>query len=285
MDESLLLIQKIKIYYQTKLFSNSDNRIAEYIMAKPQSLKDATAYSLAKDTGTSPATVVRFCRKLGYSGFSDMKSDVSNYIIQNAQDMSLKRGDDVGTVKSKVISYTKMVLDQLNNSIDNDALSAAAQYIIDSDNVIIVSEGGSGTMGRAAYDIFRKLAVNCRYIEDPIFQTMEIGMMGENDLLIIILNSGRTINTIENAKYAKDRGIKVIGLVGTSNTPLSPYLDVEITTSIFSSDYFSDQCAARMCELITISILHSVLALQMSEPQLSKGHEITKAIDRKRIIP
>lgn len=175
--------------------------------------------------------------------------------------MSLRRGDYVHTVKSKVISYTKMIMDELNDILDDEALEKAAKLIAEAKSLVIVSEGGSGTISRAAYDIFLKLAIPCRCVEDLIFQAMEISMMDKDDLLPIVVNSGRTWNVLQNAAYAKERGIKIVGIVGPANSPLSKYLDVEILTSLFSSDYFSDISAARACELTTISILHSIIAV------------------------
>ena len=175
--------------------------------------------------------------------------------------MSLRRGDYVHTVKSKVISYTKMIMDELNDILDDEALEKAAKLIAEAKSLVIVSEGGSGTISLAAYDIFLKLAIPCRCVEDLIFQPMETSMMDKDDLLPIVVNSGRTWNVLQNAAYAKERGIKIVGIVGPANSPLSKYLDVEILTSLFSSDYFSDISAARACELTTISILHSIIAV------------------------
>lgn len=227
----------------------------------PDCLAGATANSLAEASGTSPATVIRFCRKLGFGGFTELKNSAANYIVETAWDMSLRRGDDVHTVKSNVISYTKMIMDELNDILDDEALEKAAKLIAEAKSLVIVREGGSGTISRAAYDIFLKLAIPCRCVEDLIFQAMEISMMGKDDLLLIVVNSGRTWNVLQNAAYAKGRGIKIVGIVGPANSPLSKYLDVEILMRLFSSDYFSGISAARACELTTISILHSIIAV------------------------
>lgn len=285
MEETLLLVQKIKAMYNTRTFSKSDNAIAECILANPDCLTGATANSLAEASGTSPATVIRFCRKLGFGGFTELKNSAANYIVETARDMSLHRGDDVKTVKSKVISYTKMIMDQLDEILEERALEEAARLIAGARSLVIVSEGGSGTISRAAYDIFLKLAIPCRCVEDLIFQAMEISMMDKDDLLLIIVNSGRTWNVLQNAAYAKERGIKIVGIVGPANSPLSKYLDVEILTSVFSSDYFSDISAARACELTTISILHSIIALTRTEEQMEKSHEIGLSIEKKRMPP
>ena len=116
-----------------------------------------------------------------------------------------------------------------------------------------------------------------------MFQAMTIGMMNSEDVLLILADSGRTMNMIQNAQLAKENGIKTIGVVGPANSPLSKYLDVEIQISLFSSDYFSDLSAARICELTTISILHSIIALACEETQLNRGRKIAQSMERRKI--
>lgn len=284
MDESLLYVQRIKATYDTRTFSKSDRIIADHILADPTCIAAATASSLAKATGTSPATVIRFCRKLGFSGLVDMKMSLA-YSQANGENviMDLSREDDVHQIKQKVVNFTKMVVDHLMESLDDEALARAAHEISQAGQVVIVGEGGSGTICRAAYDVFLKLAIPCRYISDAFFQAMEIGMMKNCDVLLLIVNSGRTINMIQNAKLAKECGVKTIGIVGPANSPISRYLDIEIQTSLFSSEYFSDLAAARTCELTTISILHSIIALACSQEQLDHGQRVAQLMEQKRL--
>lgn len=284
MQESLLYVQRIRALYNTGTFSKSDLMIADYILEHPTCITSSTASSLALATGTSPATVVRFCRKLGFDGLSDMRASMMyNYVDSGNAIMDLRHDDSVSQVKYKVVTFTKAVLDQLAESLDDRALEAAAKMISGAGQVVIVGEGGSGTICRSAYDVFLKLAIPCVFVEDPMFQAMTIGMMNPDDVLLIIVNSGRTVNMMQNAQLAKENGLKTIGIVGPANSPLSKYLDIEIRTSLFNSDYFSDLSAARTCELTTISILHSIIALTCEEAQLNRGRKIAQTMERRRI--
>lgn len=285
MTESLFYIQRIRAQYDTGIFSKSDKRIADYLLEHPGAVDAETASSIAEKVGTSPATVVRFCRKLGFKGLTDMKNSAAytNYIESSTTDMDLKKGDDAETVTNKVLQYMKMVLDQLKLSLEPELLQKAADKLADANHVVILAEGGSGTIARAAYDIFLKLAIPCRIVDDIMFQIMEISMMDENDVLFLILNSGRTYNVLQNASYAKQRGIYTIGVVGTKGTPLSKYLDIELPTCIFSSSYLSDISAARLCELVTVSILHSIMALTRDSEQMKRGERIANSIELKHI--
>lgn len=284
MSESMLYIQKINAMYNTGVFSKSDYAIADYILANPEAVRHSTASELAEMSGTSPATVVRFCRKLGYSGLADMKMSVKYSTGEFAAElMELSRDDSAGDVRKKVIQFTKMVLDQLNDTLSDEALTKAAQLICGANELVIIGEGGSGCIARAAYDIFLKLTIPCKLVTDPMFDVMTIRMMRPDDVLLVIINSGRSRNMILDAQLAYENNIPVIGIVGPANSPVSQYLTVEIATSMFRSKYFSDISAARVCELLAVSILHSIIALTFSDERLQKGRLAADAMERKRI--
>ena len=284
MTESLFYIQRIRAQYDTGIFSKSDKRIADYLLEHPGAVDAETASSIAEKGGRSPATVVRFCRKLGFKGLTDMKNSAAytNYIESSTTDMDLKKGDNAETVTNKVLQYMKMVLDQLKLSLEPELLQKAADKLADANHVVILAEGGSGTIARAAYDIFLKLAIPCRIVDDIMFQIMEISMMGENDVLFLILNSDRTYNVLQNASYARQRGIYTIGVGEVKFSAIRGNIS-EIKTIASGSSYLSDISAARLCELVTVSILHSIMALTRDSEQMKRGERIANSIELKRI--
>ena len=64
----------IQLYNQNKdKLTKSENKLANYIAAHTERVIYDTIKSLGKATNTGDATIVRLCKKLGYSGFSDLK--------------------------------------------------------------------------------------------------------------------------------------------------------------------------------------------------------------------
>ena len=63
--------------YQDKL-SSTEKKIAEYFLSKGNTtLNTATSYELAEYLNIGQATVIRFAKKLGYSGYREMLMDIS----------------------------------------------------------------------------------------------------------------------------------------------------------------------------------------------------------------
>src|ERR1044071_411383 len=58
-------------------FTGALQRVAEHILSDPAAAARATIVELAERSGTSPATITRFCRALGFDGYADLRLGLS----------------------------------------------------------------------------------------------------------------------------------------------------------------------------------------------------------------
>ncbi len=56
--------------------SNSEKLIVDYIMGKRNNIQSLSIQSISSETFVSPALIVRAAKKLGYSGWVDMKESL-----------------------------------------------------------------------------------------------------------------------------------------------------------------------------------------------------------------
>ena len=66
----MLIIEKLKL---KEKMSDNEESIADFILGLGEELKKYSTRNIADATYTSPATVVRLCKKLGFAGFDDFK--------------------------------------------------------------------------------------------------------------------------------------------------------------------------------------------------------------------
>ena len=284
MNQDLLFYtQRIKSLYS--FFSKSEKAIADYILANPDRAATYSSKELACASCTSPATVVRFCRKLGFSGFPELKMSMSQKWISSSENdpLNVDVDDPVSVIMQKVIVLNKKVIEGLAMTIDEEALITASDAIINARRFMILGDGGSGTSAQNAFDVFLKLGIHCEYISDIFFQVAALHQLNEHDVLLAITNSGRSQNTIQNIKTAKDRGVFVIGIVGLPGSPASHYMDVEIDTNVICGELFSDLIAARLCEITAISAINSVIACKLKKAGKLDDGSTSDILDIKRI--
>ena len=58
-------------------FTGALQRVAEQVLTDPAGAARATIVELAERSGTSPATVTRFCRALGFDGYADLRLGIA----------------------------------------------------------------------------------------------------------------------------------------------------------------------------------------------------------------
>src|SRR5436309_15596806 len=58
-------------------FTGALQRVAELVLTDPASAARSTIVELAERSGTSPATITRFCRALGFEGYADLRLGIA----------------------------------------------------------------------------------------------------------------------------------------------------------------------------------------------------------------
>ena len=61
--------------------SKTEKKIAKYMIEHPDEILSSSVEELAQATGTSGATIVRFCRTIGFRGFMDFKYQMERNVL------------------------------------------------------------------------------------------------------------------------------------------------------------------------------------------------------------
>ena len=89
-----------------KSLSRPELNILKYAYENTDELMELSIQDLSNRVSYSPATVLRFCKKLGYSGFSEFK-----YALRAEQ---RRKGEDISSHSSRNFS-TGMMIDTLSS--------------------------------------------------------------------------------------------------------------------------------------------------------------------------
>ena len=115
-------------------FSNSEKQIARYILNHGEDVLSMSAKQLAEATYTSPATIVRLCRKIGLEGYNDFKIKYSaelQYDHRNEKRIDVNfpfsNSDDAMQIAKNLVSLTNEVISDTYQLIDFDELNTIAE--------------------------------------------------------------------------------------------------------------------------------------------------------------
>lgn len=118
----MLLLNRIK---ENNEFSDSENKIANYIMEFPQKVITMTIHQLADATYTSASSVTRFCRKVEVDGFSELKlqlaKEINTYNLSGeriADDTPFEKQDDIHLIARNILNLNIQAQLDTFNTLD-----------------------------------------------------------------------------------------------------------------------------------------------------------------------
>lgn len=269
MAEQSYLILTTRIQDAYSRLSDSERRLADFVLDSPHRVMEATARELAEASGVSTATVIRFCHACGFSGFTELKLCIrreDSVSEDNKKYTEVQEDDTISTVRRKILGYHTLIVNDMLLGWNEAAYSLAVEALVKAKRILIFGEGGSRCSAMCMFHILVNLGLPCETYMDSVFEIMKVGSLEEGDVVIGVTYTGRLRNTVDSLKLAKQRGATTIGLVGYLDSPVMDYVDVVLNTTRLTKDYYDSALSIRVSEMLVIELLSTLLAMKLDRP-------------------
>ena len=262
---------------QVKL-TQREKKIVGYIQENQDVFLNDTITEFAEKAGVSDATVVRFCRHIGYKGYQDFKMHVVRDMLPKERQYNpvLERDDEPVTICSKIFNSEISVLSRTLPEIRVDVLETIAAHIRQARRVLIVGTGGSLNVAKDAIHKFMKIGIMIYVYEDIDLQSMAASLLDRQDVVFAISHSGSNINTRKCLEIAKAKGAFVIALTGKSRNPISNFADLAVKVASEQTMYQSESVSTRIAQLAVLDTIVALTAFQ----DYDKSYEAIEATRR-----
>src|SRR5699024_12184557 len=75
--------------------TKSEQKVAQYVLANPDDIEATSIQELAKKVSVGESTIIRFVRKIGYSGYQEFKlALVKSQFYETSDDSADTAGDE-----------------------------------------------------------------------------------------------------------------------------------------------------------------------------------------------
>jgi DNA-binding MurR/RpiR family transcriptional regulator len=202
--------------------SPSQRQIADCLIANMNEAALWGVEDLAAKSQTCVATVVRFAKKLDYSGYLEMRK-----ALVGAAKKHYGRGEQLlqapmqaSATLLEVVRRDLRNLETLVQAVDESLLQRVVKQVRDSRIRLIIGDGVSALMARQ----FAYLLINTGLpvMEgNPADFATQVGLLDSKDLLVAISITPYTQETLDAAAYARKRGIPVLAFTASLNSPLA----------------------------------------------------------------
>ena len=247
--------------------TNTEKKIAVYILKNYERVLENNISELAENVGVSDASIVRFCKNIGYKGYQDFRINAAKYILPKEKHFNpiLEKNDSVETIYNKIFNSDISVLEKTLFELDIEILNKTADVIINADKIILFGSGASLLVAKDALHKLIKIGIMVYVYEDVDLQLMSSSLLSKNDVAIGVSHSGSNRNVIKCIKNAKYNGAFSIAIVGRDKSPLSKISDISIHTAYEKNIFQSESVSTRIAQLALIDAIVAVIAFKNYE--------------------
>lgn len=200
---------------QVQLLNDLEREVYDYIMKNPEKVKYLRIRELASEAHVSTSTVLRFCKKMGCSGYTEFKLQLKEHLAHRNQ---VQVTDDI----FEVIDFLK----KTSSEEFEDKLELLAKVIFDADHVFLVGSGMSGIVAKYGARYFSSMGKFCLYIDEPHYPTESRFL--KNALVIVFSVSGESRDTIGHVTRFKEQGCQILSVTNTENCTIAKLSDYNI---------------------------------------------------------
>ena len=265
----------IRGYYSS--LSQSEKKVADYILENYEKTIRMTLADVAKGSGVSDATVLRFCRSLGYERWLEFKIDLTKVSPNNSAQIldDVNEGDAPGLIARKVFNNSVNAIKDTVAVLDDENFAMAVNLLTKARKIMIVGVGTSGPMAHEMRNRFMRLGVNCNVQTDSYLQVMESALLGPKDVVVVISQTGDSSDPLRTAALAKGKGCKTIVITGNTGSKLTEYADVVLLS--VSHETRVETIASRIAQYAIIHSLYVGVAMQNVPSTMEKEKAIWDA--------
>jgi DNA-binding MurR/RpiR family transcriptional regulator len=242
-------------------FSPKQRQLARFFLNNEDIIAFASAHEVGERAGTSAATVVRFCRALGYEGYTDLQASVRTQFPQyrtTVQKMAdrLASSDRAENLPVRVAQVNTHCVQETLSQVSDQTLTGAVDAIIRAEKILIFGSGLSTAAAVLAEFSLTTLGFPAQAcLGSRASQTLKVSQLTEGDLVIVITIWRYLRDTVEAARAAHDAGAVCIVLTDSPVAPVATFADhvfVAITEGAGHSRSLSGILA--LIELIGVTI-------------------------------
>ncbi len=250
------------IHNTLESLSTAERKVAEFVLENAAVVATSTVSDTAAAAGVSEATVVRFCRSVGYRGYLDFRFALTQMLgdPMHSLNAEIQPTDGIEQIAEHTIYATLASLRDTLNLIDLEQMETAVAAAKAARYILIVGVGTSAPFATDLYNKLIRLGLHCEAILDPYIQLTRAALLTSEDMLIALTHSGASIEPVDTMRHAKKQGATTLAITGTVPSPITAHADIVLQYD--ARETRLEPLIARIAQLAVCDIFFLALTMQ-----------------------
>lgn len=251
---------QIKMLYDK--MGGAEKRVADWLIKNPGKIISLSISELAEECKCGEATLVRFARRLGFSGYQELKISFAREEGSTKIADGISKEDSCIEIFEKVSNDIYCSLEMTKKSLDTESLETAAKMIMNANKIVIYGLGNSSAVALDFQHKLMRLGYNAIAFSDNHMQSISASHLTKKDVVIGISHSGSSKDIVDALKIAKENGAFSISITNNGKSPIVKQSDVALYTASNETKYSILGLNSRIAQLAIINAIYYYISCQ-----------------------
>jgi len=243
-------------------------KIAAVLIDDPKAPLNLSITELAERAGTSPASVTRFCRLIGYAGFSELRVGIAEDVGRGGAEAawiadigrSFGPDDPPEEIRNTLFNTHVQSLQTTAGLVDIPTAMRVAKRIVAARHLDVYGVGGSALTALETEARLYRIGINVHAWSEIHDGLTSGAILDKHCVAIAISNTGQTEETIQMLTVAKASGAYAVAITANPESPLARIAD-DVLIAASPHGYLQPaDLSARFCQLFVVDLLYLLIA-------------------------
>ena len=260
--------------------TKTEKKIAKTILSNPQLLNQASLSAIAVDLDVGEATFIRFCRTLGFKGFTDFKMDLAIELATQDKsettllDTDVTVEDSAQNIALKLQAVINNVITETINLLDFNELEKVVKAFRQAKRIFLFGVGSSGITAEDAKNKFMRIGLQMDAATNNHFMYMQASLMQKGDVVMGISHPGYSQETTHALGIAHKAGATTIALTHNLRSPITRVADLVLINGHRQGQMQGDSIGTKIAQLFVLDLIYALI-VQAEEEKATKTKQKT----------
>lgn len=274
------IIDRIKL--QDFRPSKNDMILINYINENPNECVDKSISELASKVSIGEATITRFSRKLGFTGYQELKRNIAKYMFKenevNRINIRVGLEESVKETAEKIFENNLKAMKESIKILDEKKIFEIRELILEAQKIFFFGIGDSGIVATQAGYKFMRIGFNSESSTDAHTMAMLASLMKRGDLVFIFSHTGETHEVIKVCNIAQKNRAKIVSITENTNNTLEKISDVNLSYVANETVFETSVVLSKFTQLFLVELIYAEVVKENYDEFIKNKEKTTSAI-------
>lgn len=251
--------------------TKTEKKIAQAILSQPDLLSQCSLSEVAHQLDVGEATFIRFCRTLGFKGYTDFKLDLAIELATQQKESSVLLDTDVAEndtpkeIAIKLQATLNNVIAETVNLLNYDELQQVVAEMRRANRIFLFGVGSSGLTAEDAKHKLMRIGLQTDAVTNNHFMYMQASLLKEGDVVIGISHSGYSEETTKALRIAQENQAKTVAITHNLRSPITEVADYVLINGNRQGQMQGGSIGTKTTQLFVLDLIYTLLV--QAEPE------------------